>query len=65
MTPLPGQLALFDPAQRPVRVLENMSDWWAEQPHYCAVCLVQLDQDAVRQGNDGCVLCPEHIGTIA
>jgi hypothetical protein len=47
------------------RVLEDMSDWKAEQPHWCAVCGVPLAQEAVREGNDGAVLCPAHIDTIA
>lgn len=50
---------------RPVRHLPHLDDEYREQPHWCAVCGVLLDPYAVREGNDGSVLCPRHIGTLA
>ena len=33
--------------------------------HYCAVCVEALNHANVFEGNDGAVLCPEHVGTTA
>ena len=44
---------------------EEYRAWRRLQPHYCAVCGVRLEQAAVDLGNDGSVLCPAHIGTVA
>lgn len=34
-------------------------------PHNCFVCDAPIDNEAWGLGNDGQILCPAHIGTVA